>query len=201
MVLSFLFGECELVGRMWKACGGVTKLFSFSTSFSLSFSTFYRWCHVAVDGGGLSTFGTRVFVRRMASWDGRLEFGIGFQRRGLACFDNSKWFMVQPNANRASFTLAENGRECRRGDVCALHQYAFTVSQRALPRSGSSTCSTYHHTLRGPYPPEPRLAARSYSEDPPRARSEADVLNKGGERGAGEWMRRAAGFEGSVCVG
>ena len=26
---SLLFGECELVGRMWKACGGVTKLFSF----------------------------------------------------------------------------------------------------------------------------------------------------------------------------
>ena len=29
----FPFGECELVGRMWKACGGVTKLFSFSNLF------------------------------------------------------------------------------------------------------------------------------------------------------------------------
>ena len=47
------------------------------------------------------------------------------QRRGLECHcDIPRWPAVQPNANRASFTLAENGRECRRGDVCALHQYA-----------------------------------------------------------------------------
>jgi hypothetical protein len=168
---------------MWKACGGVTKLFSFSTSFSLSFSTFYRWCHVAADGGGLSTFGTRVFVRRMASWDGRLEFGIGFQRRGLACFDNSKWFMVQINANREGFSLAANGRECLRGAVSALHQYAITVSQRALPRSGSSTCSTYHHTLRGPYPPEARLAVPTSFKSLMRCIAGGVVLNKRGRGG------------------
>ena len=40
------------------------------------------------------------FVRRMASWDGRSDLGIGFQRRGLAYFDISKWLMVHPNANR-----------------------------------------------------------------------------------------------------
>ena len=59
-------GSLFFVWRM-RACGknveslrGRDETLLFSTSFSLSFSTFFRWCHVAVDGGGLSAFGTRA---------------------------------------------------------------------------------------------------------------------------------------------
>jgi hypothetical protein len=61
----------------------------------------------------------------MASWDGRLEFGIGFQRRGLACFDNSKWFMVQINANR------EFGFQSRMTDIRAAATLVFFISTRS----------------------------------------------------------------------
>ena len=68
----------------------------------------------------------------MASWDGRLEFGIGFQRRGLAYFDNSKWLMVQINANRG-FSFRSRMTDIRaRGDVSILHQYAFNDQPGAI---------------------------------------------------------------------
>ena len=61
----------------------------------------------------------------MASWDGRLEFGIGFQRRGHACFDNSKLFMVQINANR------EFGFRSRMTDIRAAATFVLFISTRS----------------------------------------------------------------------
>ena len=46
----------------------------------------------------------------MASWDSVGGSGIGFQRRGLAHFDDSKWFMVQFNANRLFLFSVKNDR-------------------------------------------------------------------------------------------
>ena len=54
----------------------------------------------------------------------RWDVESDFQCRGLECYGIPRWPAMHPNANRVSVALAENGRECRRGDVCAFHQYA-----------------------------------------------------------------------------
>ena len=77
MVPCFSFGECELVGRMWKACGGVTKLFSFSTSFSLSF--FYILSLVSRRCGWGRSF--NVWNSSFRSKNGELGRSVGIWNR------------------------------------------------------------------------------------------------------------------------
>ena len=54
----------------------------------------------------------------------RWDVESNFQCRGLEYFGIPRWSAAQINANRNSFSLAANGRECQRGAVCVLYQYA-----------------------------------------------------------------------------
>ena len=147
MVPSFLFGECELVGRMWKACGGVTTLFSFSNLFFPIF--FYILSLVSRRCGWGRSF--NVWNSSFRSKNGELGRSVGVWNRLSApwtCLFRQLKIVHGANQREPRFWFSvKNDSHQSRGVVCALHQYAFTVSQRALPRSGSSTCSTYHHTL------------------------------------------------------
>ena len=97
---------------------------SFLTLFPSAFSLLFRWC--LGDVGSLAFFRNSGPVLENGEHGDSLRWDVesDFQCRGLECYGIPRWPAVQPNANRVSFSLAENGRECRRGDVRTLHQYA-----------------------------------------------------------------------------
>ena len=77
-------------------------------SFSLSFSTFFRWCHGVVVLLVLWFWNSSFRLENGGDRNHAVGSGISFQRCGLAYLDISKWSAVQINANRAGFSF---GRE------------------------------------------------------------------------------------------
>ena len=123
-----LFEECgpELRMRMEEPAA---LRHNFPNFFSLFFPqlSLLSFAGVSADDGSLALVRNSgsVFLENGEHGDSlRWDVESDFQCRGLECYGIPRWPAVHLNANRVIFALAENGRECRRGDVCVLHQYA-----------------------------------------------------------------------------
>ena len=138
MVPCFSFGECELVGRMWKACGGVTNLFSFSNIFFPIF--FYILSLVSRRCGLRRSF--NVWNSSFRSKNGELGRSVGSWNRLSApwtCLFRQLKMVHGANQRepRVLFSV-KNDRHQSRGDVCTFHQYAFIRSAGVINRARRS---------------------------------------------------------------